>query len=121
MSRLATCSTNCGGAALIIALCVGTSGCIETIHGIVRVQGFVEPPSSDAGNCKIVLSPSIDYPPRTTPWREIRGQFSEEFLVHPIKENFLVTVKCGETVMLTKTVRYREFGDSPHDLGVIKP
>lgn len=107
--------------ALVIPLLVDASGCIGTMDALVQVQGNIEPGRPDQSQCQLFLVAASEREASLSYGRDVRGQFVEQFIVHPWQGKYLATVKCGETVRLSKEIEYREFGTHPYDLGSIAP
>ena len=107
--------------ALVIPLIVGAAGCIGTMDALVQVQGRVEPAGPGQSQCQLFLVAASERAAPLSYGRDIRGQFVQQFIVHPGEEKYRAVVKCGETVRLSKEIAYREFSSQPYDLGSIAP
>ena len=97
------------------------SACIGTMDALVQVQGRLRPSVAYGERCELFLEPASRNISHLNHGREVRGEFVQQFIVHPWEGTYRATVKCGEAVKLEREIEYRAFGAQPYDLGSIAP
>ena len=89
-----------------------------TMDALVEVSGTLQQSPPESAPCQLYVVEASANIGALRDGRDIRGEFSKSFIVHPWSEPYRAVVKCGDRVRASKEIEYREF---PYKFGVIAP
>jgi hypothetical protein len=89
------------------------------MDAVVQVGGNLEQLGHTQPACQRFLIAASESGTSQARGRDIHGQFTGSFVIHPWSGPYRVLVKCGNEVKFTKEVNYRDFGTEPYNIGSI--
>ena len=87
---------------VVLILCILAIGCtIPMGENVVHISGDIDK------KCQLLFVQE-NISPKSFNYRDIEGNFSEDFVISPKPLSYILEIKCSEVQLLTKKIKYPE-------------